>query len=266
MVHTHPLLSSTDEVRLAHAIEAGALASALLTAESGPDAELSAIAEEGRRAWQTFVAANLRLAWSVAWPMARQSGLDAEELFQEGVVGLLEALHRYDHRRQARFATFALPWIRMRVSEAAATRFGALGLPPGRAKVWRQTLAESRRLTVALGRHSTERDIAEATGRSTVAVRRLLDFQPVDIVDAAALPGCPVVDHVAEGPSTLVLAVDALPTGEREVIALRYGFAGTPASTNEVAETLGVSRSTVRRREASALARLRERPDLLVAA
>ena len=64
----------------------------------------------------------------------------------------------------------------------------------------------------------------------------------------------------------LVLAVDALPTGEREVIALRYGFAGTPASTNEVAETLGVSRSTVRRREASALARLRERPDLLVAA
>lgn len=259
--HTPSLLTHADEIRLAHAIEVGVLAAAARARPGlgwAADADLAVLEREGERAWRRFVAANTRLVWLVVLPVARRTGLDPQELFQEGTLGLLEALQRFDHVRGARFATYALPWIRMRVSDAAATQWGALGLPPGRAKSWRRVRAVEASLLVATGRRPSAEEVARAAGEGSGTVRGLLAYAPAEALserhDRASES-----DDDGQDEEAVARLVRALPSAQRAVVVRRYGLGRFPAMTQgEVAEDLRVSVSTVRRREVEALELLRE--------
>lgn len=264
-----PLLTHDDEKALARAIEAGVLADAALRGRvpAGVDAaELGALAARGDRAWRRLAESNVRLVWLVVLPIARRSGVDGDDLFQEGYLGLLEAMRRYDHTRDARFATFALPWIRMRVSDAAANNLGSLGLPSRRARMWRRVLAVEARLHGALGRSPEDHEVAAASGEPVGVVRRLRAFTPVEYLAddqqvAQAEEPEPRIPHV-----DLHRLVHGLHVEQREVVVRRFGLGGHPSMTcQEVARVLGVSESTVRRRERDALGLLRGRAGLLAA-
>lgn len=260
-----PLLTGADEVALAKAIEVGVLAGhALEAVPDGADddraADLAALARRGEQAFRRFVGANLRLVTLVVAGTGARCRLDPEELFQEGVVGLLEAARRYDHARGARFATFALPWIRMRVGEWAATRGGTLGLPARRAKTWLQVHGVEDALALRQGRRPSVDEVAAEAGLPPAVVRELLTFRPAMRAEADTLAAVPAHAAPAGGDVLAVRRlVGRLPREEAEVIARRYGLEGRgSASVEQVADALGISESTVRRRERTALARIRD--------
>ena len=127
---TEPLLTPADEARLARQIEAGVLARAARlgseTALSGlaTTQELALIEEQGTQAQHRYVRANLRLVAMVARQFAVRGPLTDSDLFQEGCLGLLTAVQRFDHARGFRFSTYALFWIRAYVGAAAAPAAG----------------------------------------------------------------------------------------------------------------------------------------------
>lgn len=251
------LLTSREEKTLARAIEAGVIAEEARR-RGAADPDLQILEELGARAWHWLAQANSRLVWLVALPAARRTGIDADELFQEGYLGLLEAMLRFDHRREARFATFALPWIRMRVSNASATNLGSVGLPAGRAKAWRRVRAVASCLEAASGRQPTDAQVAAASGDEVTTVGRLRQFEPPAALSADQEVALPVPDEAESWLGHLGPLVRALPPLQREVVQRRYGLGAHPAMTlQEAALALGVSPSTVRRRELEALAALR---------
>lgn len=264
------LLDADQEKSLARTIEVGVLASDLRARRAtlhpadclgaAADADLAVLEREGERAWRRFADANVRLVWLVVMPVARRSGLDADELFQEGFLGLLEAMQRFDHTRAVRFATFALPWIRMRVANAAATNHGSLGLPPRRARTWRRVRLVEARLVATLGRLPDDAELARETGDTAGVVRGLRGFVPVAALPDDADMAVPDAEEEVWPDADLSALVRLMPGPEREVIERRFGFAGHPAMTLvEVAAELGVSQSTIRRRELSGLDWLRLR-------
>lgn len=264
MVFEVPVLSDREELELARTIEAGVFARSVLDGVAPPPSgvsqvELDLIWHAGEVAYDRFVQANLRLVAMVTRRAASRIGVDTDDLFQEGVVGLLEAVRRYDHARGARFATFALPWIRMRIGECSVTQGGTLGLPASRAKAWVQVTCARDALAVSLGRTAQDHEVARAVGRPVAQVRDLLSYVP------AARGGDPSL--WAEVATVTVSATDRLAVQrllhvlsreERAVLVSLYGLDDAPAlSHDEVASRLEVSASTVRRRERAALERLR---------
>lgn len=264
---THLLLNHDDEKTLARAIEAGVLAAAARERGTfpGPAADLAALETAGEAAWRRLAEANVRLVWLVVMPTARRTGVDSDDLFQEGYLGLLESMQRYDHTRDARFATFALPWIRMRVANAAATNLGSVGLPARRARAWRRVLGVEASLTAVLGRTPVDAEVALEAGEEPGVVRRLRAFVPATRLPDDADLAQP--DDTAPLPlGALGRLVGGLSRDHREVIERRFGLGAHPAMTlAEVARHLGVSESTVRRRELAALDVLRGRAALVAA-
>lgn len=264
---TPSLLTADDESRLARAIEAGLLAGEALSRGTWPAgataSDLITLEAEGRAAWQRFLLANVRLVWMVARYEARRTGLNVDELFQEGFVALSQALQRFDHTR-GRFTTFALPRVRQHLAEASARRFGELPLPPSRAIQMRRALALAATLSQEQGRSVGIAELSTALGRSQEWTSRLVGYQPpVSLFDetgalrALAAEGTP---EPGDGPDveTIRSAVVALPADQREVVMLRFGFTtGSPEPYPAVARHLKVSLSTVRRLERRALAALR---------
>ena len=256
------VLTKQQEAVLARRIEAGLAAAAARRGElSAPSdassTELARIEHEGRAAFDELVARNLALVGYVVNPIARATGLDHEDLDQEGVIGLLEAAQRFDPARGG-FASCALPRIRMRAWDEAVTAHGALGLPARRARRWRRAVAVQAELSERLAREATPDEIGEQVGATGGAVRSLLTFRPACRLTedhAAALASEPVgEDHRSD----LAGLLRRLPALHRTVLLLRHGLAGeAPMSTRELGERLGLSASSVRRYEQSALAMLR---------
>lgn len=255
-------LTKDEEAVLARRIEAGLAARAAARGElrapaGATDAELEVIAEDGQAAFEELIACNLLLVGYVVNPIVRATGLDREELAQEGFVGLLEAAWRFDPAR-AGFATCALPWIRMRAWDDAVTAHGALGLPARRARRWRRAVAAHAELAERLERRPTTDEIADEAGESEGVVRSLLMFQPVCRLtdEQAGVLAVPVEPEVPEVDLSGLLR--ALPPVQRAILALRHGIGGEAAmSTAQIAERLRLSASSVRRYEQSALAALR---------
>ena len=271
MVPADALLSAEEEVALARQIEAGVLASELLTGERGipaPDepstSELIVLAAEGEQAQRRFVRSNLRLVAMVAGQFSTRAGYGHAELFQEGCVGLLIAVQRYDHRRGCRFATYALFWIRALIGAASARSRGAADLPTSRAEELRALRGLEGELAQRLGRTATTTELAAAAGRTKTWVAGMVSYEaptsldelgvleladpagrdPADAIGAEARPGRELLWHL--GPF------------ERRVLERRMGFLdGRPQSYAEVARSLDVTVARVRRTEERALERLR---------
>lgn len=264
-----PLLSAADVTALARQIEAGVLArDARLEgrAVEATEEELQIIEELGMRAWGRFVRANLRLVAMVASQAAARTRLPEADLFQEGCLGLMVALQRFDHGRGYAFATYALFWIRSYVGASSARQLGALNLPTSRAEQLRAAHGVEAELAQRLGRAPRMVEVATALGRSerwTVAL--LAHRAPTSLDGLLSTHGPEVVElrpsfaAVEESPDTDVGALlDDLPAAERQVLQLRLGFTETgPCSLVETARRMTLTVARVRRLEERGLDRLR---------
>lgn len=270
MTHTHDdqtLLTPAEVISLQREIEAGLLARAARETGAGwadaTDTELRLVAEQGERARQRFIHANLRLVRMVARQVAIRTRLAEADLYQEGCVGLITAVTRFDHTRGFRFSTYALFWIRAYVCGTAARQFGALNLPTSRAEQLRSARGVEVELAQTLSRAPTVAEVADALGRDTAWTAGLLAHQApgsLDQLDDSALErfAAPAEAYaVSPEHSDVRDLLWRLDDFGRRVLELRMGFGGEPRSYAEIARTLGVTVNRVRRAEARALELLR---------
>jgi RNA polymerase primary sigma factor len=247
-----PMLSHAQEIDLAQRIEAG-----------------------DKDAVQQFVLANLRLVVSIAKRYVGR-GLSLLDLIQEGNIGLMRAVQRYDWRRGHRFSTHATWWIRQAISRAVADKGRAIRLPVYVNTALNRVRRERQRLVQELGREPTEQELADVLGMD---VERLHELE--------AAPGTPISlelpvgedeeqelgDVLADETSTSPEEVattrtmkqevqnvldDVLTPRERLVLQLRFGLGnGHTYPLEQVGRQLGITRERVRQIEAGALAKLR---------
>ena len=265
---TEPLLTHGEVVELQRAIEAGLLARDARLSGAGfadaTDQELRLLEEQGALAGERFIRANLRLVRMVSRQFASRCQLGDAELFQEGCIGLITAVQRFDHARGYRFSTYALFWIRAFVGAATAKQLGGMNLPTSRAEQLRAAHGLEAELTQRLGRVPTLQEIADALGRSEDWTAGLLAYQPprsLELVDDVTLDHLHARDdfdavHAEPIPvRELLLRLDNL---DRRVLEVRLGFDdGEARSFSHTARVLQISVTRVRRIEARALETLR---------
>ena len=243
----YPLLTKDEEVELAKRVEEG-----------------------DQEAKDRMVTCNLRLVVSIA--KRYQGQMPLGDLVQEGIIGLMRAVDKFDWRRGFKFSTYATWWIRQAIGRAIQTQSRTIRIPVHLAEREWKAWAAQRSLTAELGRDPTDEEVAEAARISVAELKRLrqtarivasLD-QPVEdggeteLGELAAWEGPDVVEQVHAGleEETIRKALDTLSEVEREVIRLRYGLDGDPITLREVGKRLGVSHERVRQLESSALEHL----------
>jgi len=228
-----PLLTGSQVVELQRAIEAGLLAQDARLSGSGfgdaTDHELRLLEASGERARERFIRANLGLVGMISRQYAARCQLPDAELFQEGCLGLLTAVQRFDHVRGYRFSTYALFWIRAFVGAAAAKLLGAMNLPTSRAEQLRSARGLEAELSQGLGRPPTVGELAQALGRSESWTAGLLAHQrprSLELVDGTTLE--PAFEGLLD--FVLICHFDCF-NGERKVPPprLRVFFHGSPA-------------------------------------
>ena len=263
-----PLLTGSQVVELQRSIEAGLLARDARLSGSGfgdaTDHELRLLEASGERARERFIRANLGLVGMISRQYAARCQLPDAELFQEGCLGLITAVQRFDHLRGYRFSTYALFWIRAFVGAAAAKLLGAMNLPTSRAEQLRSARGLEAELSQGMGRPPTVGELADALGRSESWTAGLLAHQrprSLELVDGGTLDRLQAhddLDEVLADPlpiRELLLRLDEL---DRRVLEFRLGFAdGAPKSYADTARMLQISATRVRRIEARALETLR---------
>lgn len=266
--------ATTRVTAWAEAVEAGVLAAAALadpTATWRGDAteeELRVLEQEGQRAQQDFVAANLGLVGAVLGPYLR-GGAPAADLFQEGCLGLIAAVERFDHRRGVRFSTYATYWVRTHVSSATSRFASAATVPVSRNDQLRTAHGVQSALAQDLGRLPTVAEVATALGRDERWTAGLLGqrgARSLDELDDRALHRLADVagqrdEAAGREPEAWARRLMATLIGfDRRVLELRLGFGGrSPSSLASIARELGVPVGRVRRAEVRALEQLRGR-------
>lgn len=229
-------------------------------------AELAHLVETGRRAWQDFLLANLRLVGKLAGQEARRVGLPIDDLFQEGFVAMAGALQRFDPDR-GRFSTFATVRIHQRLAEVTASRMGALELPDSRALRLRRARGLETALVQEHGRDVEATELAAALGRTVGWTRTLLDHRAPVVMDFTT-DETAFAGQQQSDPDRAIYArqfrrvLRRIEDDQARVVALRYGLVtGEPLDVTAIAQRLGVSDSTVRRLEVRGLAALRALAD-----
>ena len=178
-VGRYALLTRADEVRLAQAVEAGRDAQAELATDPGPTAtrirELRRLVRQGQQAGETFVNANLRLVVSIA-KRYQASDLPLLDLVQEGNLGLIHAVEKFDWRRGFKFSTYATWWIRQAISRGIANTARTVRLPVHAGDLLVQVTRARGRLESTLGRRPTIPELAEDLGLEERKVSEILRY------------------------------------------------------------------------------------------
>jgi RNA polymerase primary sigma factor len=251
----------------------------LLTA--GEEAALARRKDAGdMAAKQELIERNLRLVMSIARPYSAASGVPLMDLIQEGNVGLMRAVEKFDHTKGFKLSTYATWWIRQAISRAIADQGRTIRLPVHVVDNLKRLRKADRRLRQELGRQATPEELATATGLGIKKVAALLDIveDPVsldvsvgdgdsDIADLVEDPNAVRPDAaITEGGVAYELsqALDQLQEQERKVVELRFGLDGEGTRTlDEVSAELGCTRERVRQVEGRALSALaKSHPEL----
>jgi len=272
------LLTADEEVELARAVEVGLFAQEKLTngvLEPLLRADLQLLVREGCRAKERLVAANLRLVVSVAKRYAGR-GLPLLDLIQEGNLGLIRAVEKFDYARGYKFSTYASWWIRQSVSRALADQGRTIRVPVHMAESINRVLRAQRGLAQEWGREPTPEEIAD---RAELPVERVVEAlrtapEPVSLHIAVGEDGGSELGDLIEDVEA-VTPVDSVCSSlladhleavlgnlgerERQVVRLRYGLVdGEVHTLEEVGQRFGVTRERVRQIEAKTLAKLRQ--------
>jgi RNA polymerase primary sigma factor len=272
-----PLLTADQEKRLAQAIERGQLAAAKLKTVPPDSKESMALRGQiaaGDEARQQMAAANLRLVVSIA-KRYRDRGLPLLDLIQEGSLGLLRAIEKFDHDKGFKFSTYATWWIKQALSRALADQSRLVRLPVHLGETLNRIQAARRQLTQSLGREPNDSELAHFLSMSEEKLRELRRTaqDPVSLAtpvgeeaDSTLADFIPdphaldADDAAASGMlrQQIATALDQLTERERRVLELRYGLSdGQPRTLEEVGRAFGVTRERVRQIEVKALRKLR---------
>lgn len=272
-----PLLTHEEEIELARQIELGREAQRLLDeTDHTPEASgwLTVLVEAGQAARERMGRANTRLVVSIA-KRYRGSSIPFTDLIQNGNVGLMRAVDRYDHRTGYRFATYATWWIRQSIVRSLANHSRVIRIPVHTGDRIRRMFKTAQRLEMVNGKWPTPDEIAAEMEESPKRIRQLLRWSPRSLSleqpagrEGDAELGQFIPDRKALEPSeladerilteTLEDVLRLLTPREARVLRLRYGLQNRQSCTlKEIGQKLGLSRERVRQIEHEAVAKIR---------
>ena len=277
-----PLLTASEEIDLAMKIEAGVDASNQLEAAEDEGTELdrrekrrlSRIEQVGLDAKQQLIEANLRLVVSIAKRYVGR-GMLFLDLIQEGNLGLIRAVEKFDYTKGFKFSTYATWWIRQAITRAIADQARTIRIPVHMVETINKLVRIQRQLLQEFGREPTPEEIGKEMGLSAERVREIqkISQEPVSLEtpigeeedsqlgdfiedDAAIVP--PDAASLSMLQEQLAKVLDGLAERERKVISLRFGLEdGHPRTLEEVGREFGVTRERIRQIESKTLAKLR---------
>jgi len=275
----YPLLTDKQEVELAQAIEGGERAKQRLAKEAAKLSVRSVTRLEvdldgGRAARRRFIQSNLRLVVSIA-RRYQGMGLPLLDLIQEGNLGLMRAVEKFDWRKGFKFSTYATWWIRQAITRAIADTARTIRIPVHMVEAVQKVRKIQEELLDKLGREPLIEEIAKEAGFPPEKVQEIFRIMPEPVSLETPVGEDEetellhfIEDESAEKPSESALAsmlqedlrsvLDTLSDRERRVLELRFGLAdGRPRTLEEIGKEFNLTRERIRQIEAKALAKLR---------
>ncbi|MGZ6839401.1 MAG: RNA polymerase sigma factor RpoD [Frankiaceae bacterium] len=274
-----PLLTAADEVDLAKAVEAGLFAAQkLATSPPLPDRlrrELEAVELDGRNAKKRLVESNLRLVGSIAKRYVGR-GMQFLDLIQEGNLGLIRAVEKFDYTKGYKFSTYATWWIRQAITRAIADQARTIRIPVHMVETINKLVRLQRQLLQRLGREPTPEEIGQEMDMTPERVLEILRLsqEPVSLETPIGEEeeGSHLGDFIEDSDAVVPLdaasfillqeqlegALTTLSEREKQVIKLRFGMTdGHPRTLEEVGREFGVTRERIRQIESKTLSKLR---------
>nr|PZM97067.1 MAG: RNA polymerase subunit sigma [Thermocrispum agreste] len=273
------LLTAADEVELAKRIEAGVFAQHVLDTEEDLSderrAELKALVADGQQAKNHLLEANLRLVVSLAKRYTGR-GMPLLDLIQEGNLGLIRAVEKFDYTKGFKFSTYATWWIRQAITRGMADQGRTIRLPVHLVEQVNKLSRIKRDLHQKLGREATNEELAAESGIPEDKVAKLLDHarDPVSLdMPVGTEEDAPLGDFIEDAEATdaesavisgilqddLRRVLATLDEREQNVIRLRYGIDdGQPRTLDQIGKHFGLSRERVRQIEREVMSKLRQ--------
>jgi len=272
-----PLLTALEEVELSQRIEAGLFAKHKLAQpklSAGLRRDLDWLVSDGNKAKQHLLEANLRLVVSVAKRYLGR-GMPFLDLIQEGNLGLIRAVEKFDYTKGFKFSTYATWWIRQAITRAMADQARTIRIPVHMVEQINKLNRTQRELLITLGREPTEEELAEELDLPVERIRDVKSYsrEPISLeVSVGEEDSSTLGDFIedADAPVAIDLVANSLmhdhlrgllatlSDKERAVVDLRFGLSGgEPKTLDEIGHEFGLTRERIRQIESKTLAKLR---------